>query len=96
MAVAGEGVAVRRRAVVEGRVQGVFFRHSCRREALAAGVCGWASNLDDGRVEVVMEGGTEAVEQVIAWCHTGPRHAVVTAVQVVEEDVEGLEGFLVR
>jgi acylphosphatase len=87
---------VRRRLVVEGRVQGVFFRESCRREAERAGVAGWARNLDDGRVEVVLEGPATGVEQVAAWCRSGPRSAVVTAVQVVEEEPEGLTGFRSR
>ena len=87
---------VRRRLVVEGLVQGVFFRDSCRREAVAAGTSGWARNMGDGRVEVVVEGSPAAVERVVAWCRTGPRHAVVTAVRVTDEPVEGLDGFRVR
>lgn len=87
---------VRRRVVVEGRVQGVFFRESCRREAAAAGLAGSAVNLGDGRVEVVLEGHADAVERVVAWCRGGPRHAVVTSVQVVEEQPRGLAGFRVR
>jgi len=87
---------VRRRLVIEGRVQGVFFRESCRRQAESAGVAGWARNLDDGRVEVVLEGGAGLVEQVVAWCRTGPRQAVVTSVQVLDEEPEGLDGFRAR
>ncbi|MGI8685460.1 MAG: acylphosphatase [Acidimicrobiales bacterium] len=87
---------VRRRVLVDGRVQGVFFRESCRRQAEAAGVAGWARNLDDGRVEVVVEGEAEAVERVVAWCRTGPGHAVVTSLQVLGEEPEGLNGFRAR
>lgn len=87
---------VRRRVTVGGRVQGVFFRDSCRRVASAAGVAGWVRNLDDGRVEVVVEGPPGPVAQVVAWCRTGPRHAVVTSVEVVEERPAGLDGFRVR
>jgi len=87
---------VRRRLLVDGRVQGVFFRESCRREAERAGVAGWARNLDDGRVEVVVEGAPAAVEQVVAWCRRGPRQAVVTAVHVTEEAPEGVAGFRAR
>lgn len=86
---------VRRRVVIEGRVQGVFFRDSCRREAVAAGVAGWARNLDDGRVEVVVEGPLPAVDRVVAWCRSGPRGAVVTAAHVTEERPEGLSAFSV-
>lgn len=86
---------VRRRVVVDGRVQGVFFRDSCRREAAAAGVAGWARNRPDGQVEVVAEGPPAAVDRLVAWCRSGPSHALVTAVQVVEEEPEGLRGFAV-
>jgi acylphosphatase len=91
-----EEQAVRRRVVVDGRVQGVFFRESCRREAVAAGVAGWVCNHDDGRVEAVLEGPGRAVEQVVAWCRHGPRTAMVTSVEVAVETPAGLVGFRVR
>ncbi len=84
---------VRRRVLVSGRVQGVFFRDSCRREAQHHAVSGSADNLPDGRVEVILEGGAPAVEAMIEWCRTGPRHADVDEVQVIEETPEGLHGF---
>lgn len=87
---------VRRRVVVGGRVQGVFFRDSCQREAARGGIAGWARNLADGRVEVVAEGRPDAVDRLVAWCRIGPRHAVVTAVEVTAEQPEGLTGFRVR
>ncbi|MGH9152318.1 MAG: acylphosphatase [Acidimicrobiales bacterium] len=87
---------IRRRVVVEGRVQGVFYRDACRREAVVAGVAGWARNLDDGRVEVVAEGAPEAVERLVSWCRRGPSHALVTAVHVRDERAEGVRGFSVR
>lgn len=87
---------VRRRVVVEGRVQGVFFRDTCQRQAAAAGVAGWVRNLHDGRVEVVAEGGRDAVDRLVAWCRQGPSRAVVTAVHVSDEPAEGVRGFSVR
>lgn len=87
---------VRRRVVVEGRVQGVFFRDSCRREAVLLGVSGWARNLDDGRVEVVAEGPPAAVAALVEWCRAGPRRAEVHRSAVAEERPEGLRGFTVR
>ncbi|MDP9072492.1 MAG: acylphosphatase [Actinomycetota bacterium] len=87
---------VRRRVLVDGRVQGVFFRDSCRDEAVRAGVAGWAANLADGRVEVVVEGEPEAVEGVVAWCRQGPPGARITDVQVTEQEPEGLSDFDVR
>lgn len=88
--------AVRRRVVVRGRVQGVYFRQSCRATAEDAGVAGWVRNRSDGTVEAVLEGEPAAVERVVAWCGRGPRAALVAGVDVVDEPVEGLTGFRVR
>jgi acylphosphatase len=87
---------VRRRVVVSGVVQGVFFRDTCRREADAAKVAGWVRNLPDGRVEAVFEGAPEAVDRMIRWCRRGPSPAVVEHMDVREEAAEGLAGFRVR
>jgi acylphosphatase len=87
---------VRRRVVVSGRVQGVFFRDSTRREASRRGVCGWVCNRADGAVEAVFEGSPAAVEELVRFCSAGPRGADVTDVDVTEEAPEGLSGFEVR
>jgi acylphosphatase len=84
---------IRRRLIVRGRVQGVFFRDSTRKEAKAAGVAGTARNRDDGAVEVVLEGPSEAVERVIAFCRQGPDGARVEGVEVTPEAPRGLESF---
>ena len=84
---------IRRRLLISGRVQGVWFRDSCRDEAARAGVAGWARNLPDGRVEVVLEGEPTGVERVEAWCHRGPRHASVVAVDGSDEAPAGENGF---
>ncbi len=81
---------------VSGRVQGVWYRESCRREAVAAGVTGWVSNNDDGSVEAVLEGEASAVERVLAWMRTGPPRALVTGVEVRVEAVKGEPRFTVR
>jgi acylphosphatase len=81
--------------VVSGRVQGVFFRDSCQRQAAAAGVQGWVRNTNSGDVEAVFEGGGEAVDKMVAWCRVGPSRAMVTSVRVTEEDPEGLTNFRV-
>jgi acylphosphatase len=88
--------STRRRVVVQGRVQGVFFRQACRREAERLGVSGSARNLDDGRVEVVVEGDEGDVAELVGWCRVGPPRALVTAVDVRAEPVEGLQGFVTR
>jgi acylphosphatase len=86
----------RRRVLVSGWVQGVWFRESCREQAVAAGVTGWVRNLADGRVEAVLEGPEPAVQRVVRWCHEGPRRARVEAVDVTAEEPVGESGFLVR
>jgi acylphosphatase len=84
---------IRRRVVVHGRVQGVFFRDTARRMAESRGVSGWARNRPDGTLEAVFEGGSESVESLVRFAREGPRGAVVDRVEVVEEPPEGIEGF---
>jgi acylphosphatase len=87
---------IRRRAVVKGRVQGVFFRDTTRREAASRGVAGWVANRDDGAVEAVFEGEDDAVEAMLDLCRRGPGQAEVEDVEVSEEEPEGVSGFQVR
>jgi acylphosphatase len=87
---------IRRRLIVHGKVQGVFFRDSVRETAANEGVNGWAANRDDGSVEVVLEGPAEAVESVIGFCRIGPMSADVSSVDVSDEKPEGLSGFETR
>ena len=87
---------IRRRIVVHGYVQGVFFRDSTRRLAEREGVAGWVRNRSDGAVEAVLEGEPDAVERLIRFASEGPRGAQVERVEVAEEEPEGLRGFSVR
>ena len=87
---------IRRRVVIHGHVQGVFFRDSTRRLAEREGVAGWVRNRPDGAVEAVFEGEPEAVERLIRFAREGPRGARVDDVEVIEEEPEGLRGFGVR
>jgi acylphosphatase len=86
----------RRRVVVHGLVQGVFFRDTTRRQAEQRGVAGWVRNNPDGSVEAVFEGEDEAVERLVELCRQGPRGARVESVDVLREEPEGLAGFEVR
>ena len=86
----------RRRVVVHGDVQGVFFRETTRREAERRGVAGWVRNRPDGTVEAVFEGNAEAIECLVDFCHRGPRGAQVERVEALDEEPEGLSGFEVR
>lgn len=87
----------RARIRVAGTVQGVWYRASAEREAIARGLTGWVRNLPDGRVEAVAEGPREAVEHFIAWCRQGPPAARVEGVEVDWREATGeFEGFTVR
>jgi acylphosphatase len=87
---------VRRRVIVSGQVQGVFFRARCAEAAQSLGVSGWVSNEPDGTVQAVFEGGEDAVEGMVAWCHEGSPRAVIDRVDVHEEEARGERGFTVR
>ena len=86
---------LRRRVVVSGKVQNVWFRDSCRAEALARDVVGWVRNCPDGSVEAVLQGTPQAVEEMISWCRLGPPRARVDKVEVREEPVGNEVGFSV-
>ena len=87
---------IRRRLVIEGRVQGVFFRDSCLREAQRRQVSGWVTNRADGRVEAVFEGEPAAVQAMLDWAHHGPPSAQVSRVDIAEEQPSGEPAFQVR
>ena len=86
---------VRRKLVVSGRVQGVFFRETLRRMAIEQGVNGWAKNTRQG-LEAALEGPRQEVDELVQWCRSGPPHAVVIHVDVTDEDPTGEQGFRVR
>lgn len=86
---------IARRVHVHGLVQGVYFRDSCRREALTLGVTGYADNLADGSVEVHIEGPPDAVEALIVWCRRGPDRAHVDRVTVIEVALIQPTGFTI-
>ena len=87
---------VRRRVVVRGDVQGVFFRDSTEQEAERRGVSGWVANRDDGAVEAVFEGDEGAVDGMVDFCRSGPSSASVEDLEVHGEAPEGISGFTTR
>jgi acylphosphatase/predicted MFS family arabinose efflux permease len=87
---------VRRRVLVSGRVQAVFYQDTCRRLAQRQGVAGWVRNLPDGRVEAAFEGAPAAVAAMVRWASQGPEHAAVTRVEEHEEPPEDLRSFEIR
>ena len=91
------GEYARAHIFVRGFVQGVGFRWSMQREARRLGVKGWVRNLPDGRVEAVIEGPKDKVEQLIAWARRGPRSAWVEGVDVYWEEYRGeFDDFHIR
>jgi acylphosphatase len=84
---------IRRHIVVSGRVQGVGFRWSCKDQADRLGIAGWVRNQPNGTVEVVAEGEDRSVNQMVGWCRRGPRHALVTDVEVSTEQPLGEPEF---
>jgi acylphosphatase len=87
----------RARVVIGGRVQGVWFRGTTRQKARQRGLSGWVRNRSDGKVEAVFEGPRDGVQQVVNWCHRGPRLAQVESVEVEWSEATGeFNGFSVR
>lgn len=86
---------IRKRVIVHGRVQGVFFRDTTRRMARSRGVSGWVRNNPDGSVEAAFEGSADAVDAVVQFAREGPRGASVERVEVADEEPEGLTDFRV-
>lgn len=79
---------------ISGRVQGVFFRAETQRTALSLNLAGWVQNREDGGVEALFEGEDKAVDQMTAWCRSGPPAARVDHLEIIEEPFAGnLRGF---
>jgi len=72
--------------MVEGKVQGVFFRDTTRRKALELGICGWVRNVPTGEVEAYLEGSESAIDAMLAWLWEGPPHASVEDVRVISKE----------
>ena len=79
---------IRVRLIIEGRVQGVWFRESTRKEAVSLGVYGWVKNRSDGTVEALIEGPEQKVKKLVQWCRKGPPYAQVTRVHETQEEWE--------
>lgn len=87
---------IRAHVLVSGIVHGVGYRFSTLNKAEKLGLSGWVKNLPDGRVEAMFEGPQLAVEEMVRWCHQGPRSAIVQGMTVQYEEATGLEGFQIH
>ncbi|UCD12008.1 MAG: acylphosphatase [Nitrospinaceae bacterium] len=85
-----------RHIVIEGRVQGVFFRASAEARARELGLAGWVRNRDDGRVEAHAEGPQASLLEFVEWCRQGPPAAQVTRVVAQPARPQGLQSFSIR
>ena len=85
-----------RHGYVSGRVQGVSFLQATAAQAERLDLDGWVRNLADGRVEVLFEGEEAAVEELASWLQQGPEAAEVTTLELQEQALQGVAGFIVR
>jgi acylphosphatase len=88
----GMSDAKRLHVIVEGRVQGVFFRAYTRDEAVRLGLSGWVRNRPNGSVEALVEGEKGAVEKMVQWFYLGSPNSVVEKVHLTEESPVGDSG----
>ncbi|MEO6228405.1 MAG: acylphosphatase [Thermomonas sp.] len=85
------------RFLVSGKVQGVCFRASTREQAWQLGLNGHARNLADGRVEVLVVGDSDAIEQLASWLQQGPPLARVDVLERQDGDMQlDAHGFWIR
>ena len=87
---------IRKYINVTGIVQGVFYRQSTVTEAVKRNLTGWVKNMDDGSVTAEIQGEEDAVNELIEWCKTGPKHATVDRITEKKITVITEEGFNIR
>ncbi|HER23972.1 MAG TPA: acylphosphatase [Candidatus Atribacteria bacterium] len=88
---------VRAHLLISGRVQGVAFRYYTRDIAQSLEITGWVKNCWDGKVELIIEGEEDRVNELINWCHQGPKSAIVEKVEVEWEEEKGeFNSFSIR
>ncbi len=84
------------RIIVNGKVQGVFFRASAKEIADQLNVRGFAQNQSDGSVLIEAEGDEESIKRFVEWCRQGPPRAQVTNLDVQQGEVKSFEKFGIR
>lgn len=84
------------KALIEGRVQGVWYRGWTQKNARALGLDGWVQNRRDGSVQAVFSGPEDKVDEMLRLCEEGPEYAFVTSVQQIPHNAPVAEGFSIR
>ena len=84
-----------KRCIIDGKVQGVFYRASTYEQATKLGLSGWVRNLQDGRVESLVQGDAQLVDQMIDWFWQGSTFSQVISVQCYDEDIVETDSFTV-
>lgn len=79
--------------LIKGKVQGVFYRATAKKEAAALGITGWVKNTDEGDVELVATGDERALKDLISWCRSGPSGAIVTTIEKADLPEENFAAF---
>ncbi len=88
---------IRVHILISGKVQGVYFRQNLKQIAKRHNVNGWVKNLENGKVEAVLEGEVNDIKEVVEWCHVGPSGARVDNVDVRFEEYKGeFDSFIIR
>ncbi len=80
---------------ITGKVQGVYYRQSTREKALELGITGEVKNLRDGTVFILATGTKEQLDELTAWCKTGPSRAVVSDITITELPFQEFIHFLI-
>lgn len=85
-----------KRLIISGKVQGVFYRATAKRIADGMGVKGWIRNLDSGEVEALICGTETQVDHFIEWARSGPDLASVNKIEIINEQEEFFEKFIIK
>ena len=81
------------RLYITGTVQGVFFREFVKSNAEKHNVKGFVRNLEDGRIEIFLEGDNTNVDKVVELCKQGPKHSQIKKVEIKEEKFQDFKTF---
>jgi acylphosphatase len=82
--------------IVEGHVQGVFFRSHVEKEAKELKLVGYVRNLNDGNVEIGVEGSEEKIKEFVKFCKSNPGSSKVESIKIKDKKMEGFDSFMIK